>query len=187
MLTLTILTCGAPLAAYTEPLCSSWWVYSTIFALVTPESALALAIAAGMLWSFRALVLQHGRFALREKMCREYFRCVAQAMTIYASENDGRYPDHLSLLTNHIVRTYQVTMFRCPVRREEETPNSNGALQTDFVYMPGLSTSSPPGTVLMYCPPKNHRGRSATILYADGSVETCDPQRFARLVDKGKD
>jgi hypothetical protein len=147
---------------------------------------LAVAIGLAWSWSARELSFRRRQFSIEERVCRDRFAAVARELRIYASENDGRYPDQLALLTNDVFDLHRaLVLFRCPLRKEPDTPNPDGALRTDFIYVSGLSTNNPPRTVLMYCPPKNHYGRSATILYVDDTVETCDPKRFERLVPQG--
>jgi type II secretory pathway pseudopilin PulG len=102
--------------------------------------------------------------------CRFQLRSIGQAMQMYASESRGAFPPDFNTL--RVTQDLTSREFLCP----------SGHLS--YVYVGrGLTNKAPPGAVVAYEPPANHRD-GANVLYAQGQVVWVDATRLAAIVSE---
>ena len=111
--------------------------------------------------------------------CASNERQIAQALTLFASANGGRFPDTLeqALITQDIIPE----LFCCPSSNDEKAPGDTVQQQAEslskrghnsYIYLgKGLTTSASDRTPLLYENLSNHDDDGANVLFVDGSVE----------------
>ena len=122
--------------------------------------------------------------------CASNERQIGMAIGLYAESHGGKYPDRLEdlLLTQDVTSE----LFCCPSSNDEkasgETPAEQAAnLSTphhlSYLYLgKGLTTSSPPDTVVLTETPSNHDDDGGNVLFADGHVEWFNRKELEKLV-----
>lgn len=109
---------------------------------------------------------------------------VGLACLMYAYEHNGEYPTDLGQLSKYIGGDKNRRLFLSSWSDIGPGPMSNAMEWTDYVYIPGATTSSPPGRVLAYQPPGQHpKSLGANILFVDGHVEWVDMRGFIRTMN----
>jgi prepilin-type processing-associated H-X9-DG protein len=109
---------------------------------------------------------------------------IGGACIMFAKEHQGRFPDDWSQLA-----LYDKDISRCFLmwenRRTKIGSMTNVMDWTDYVYVRGATTSSPPSTVVAFLPPGAHENRAgAPVLFADGRVEWQSLADFTRIMNR---
>ncbi len=129
---------------------------------------LAVVLLAGLILfpiaRARSLAWAH-KIACRNKMIS--YGC---GFLMYAGDHGGRFPPHVASSTRYVAQ--QPLLFICPASGHKPGESFDDFdAWSDYVYIPGCTDASPPGTVVAYCRPENHRGRGGNILFRDGHAE----------------
>ena len=112
--------------------------------------------------------------------CASNMRQIGQALNMYAAANGGQFPPDLpTLLATSPGMGLGPAEFVCPSSQDSSAPGATPAVQAanltkgghlSYVYVPGLTTRSPAGTVILYEPLTNHNNDGMNVLHVDGSV-----------------
>jgi prepilin-type processing-associated H-X9-DG protein len=102
-----------------------------------------------------------------------------RALKMYCSPaEDERLPLTLHELTTNYVNNPDILV--CPCSGHNPGMISNCDNWTDYAYVSGLNEDDPNG-VSAFCPPENHDGKGANVLYGDGSVQWLQVSHFVTL------
>lgn len=101
--------------------------------------------------------------------CANNLKQIGLGIKMYAADHGKAYPPGFVDAGEYLA--HQPKLFIC-----RESGNEHGPFETvdewsDYVYMSGLTESSPEDAVLAYCDPRNHDGDGGNILFVDGHVE----------------
>jgi hypothetical protein len=106
-------------------------------------------------------------------------RNIGLACRMYAEEHQGQYPPDWSCF-DHNPRIYKTAD-----EWDKAGAMSNVMAWTSFGYVPGVTTASPPDTVVAYLRPRQYgRTLSGLILFADGNVVSVNPEEFQRIMSQ---
>ena len=140
---------------------------------------LVLAILAG---SSGLLYYCHWKEATKEATSRE--RCQANlhelwtAAKLYGPYQVESFPPTLQVMFK--ISAYP-SIYICPATGHHPGDTNHVDLWTDYVYVSGLKESDPPSCVLAFCPPENHQGKGANVLFVDGKVRWYSVEEFKKL------
>jgi len=98
--------------------------------------------------------------------CCEHLHYLDKALVAYCSPPATNYPSNLDMLSNDL----SPDLFVCPGSGNKPGSLTNVMEWTDYIYVTGLSTSTPPGVPVLLCPPENHKGKGGSILDTDHSM-----------------
>jgi hypothetical protein len=108
---------------------------------------------------------------------------IGMACLMYAMDHRGEYPTDWTALTNNYANT--PNLFVTHYHQKKEGSMSNVMEWTSFVYVPGLTTASPPRSVVAYLPLGHYKKREGgIILFADCSVEWQPPEQFRETLER---
>ena len=120
-----------------------------------------------------------------EYQCMRRLVSISFALYRYAEDHDGKFPDDFTILIGpHLEPEH----FVCPATRKRPQPGLPVADWSDYVFIPGAhfvtdaNDKSDYSLIVAYCPPENHRGKKAIVLFADGHAENCEIDKFYRLL-----
>jgi hypothetical protein len=108
---------------------------------------------------------------------------IGLACLMYAQEHDGEFPMDLRPLTKYIGGEKNRRLFLSSWSTTAPGPMSNVMEWTDFVYIPGATTSSPAERVVAYQPPGQYPELGANILFREGHVEWFDMRGFIKTMN----
>lgn len=117
----------------------------------------------------------------RESCCKGQLSSMGKSMVMYAMDHEQAYPPNLSSLTNSGANHPKI--FIC--KSSGHQPGELAKLDdwTDYVYVAGLKATDSAGCVLAFCPPENHGGRGANVLFVDGASEWVPTAEFVELTN----
>jgi len=99
--------------------------------------------------------------------CQEHLHSLEKALVAYCSTPITNYPSNLNILSSDV----SPDLFVCPGSWNKPGSLNNAMEWTDYIYVTGLSTSTPPGVPVLICPPENHLGKGGCILDTDHSTK----------------
>lgn len=136
--------------------------------------------------------------------CASHLKTLGQGLLLYSNENRGKYPPDFATLVAYMMdmETPARTYF-CP-DAQKVTPPADFAKRTleerarwiaehsDYVYVPGKTSASPGGDVVMYEKRGLHKATQGlsggqpglTVLHGDGSVEFLPDDQAAKVLPK---
>lgn len=91
---------------------------------------------------------------------------IGSACRMFAADHGGRFPDDWSQLAPYTEG--DATMFVARESGARAGSMSNVMDWTSFVYCPGVTTASPPTTVVAYLPLGHYKSPGTVVLFADG-------------------
>ena len=104
------------------------------------------------------------------------------ACMIYAMDHDGAYPPDFVSLTNYADKPL---LYVSRHDLDNAGAMSNVMEWTSFVYNRGITTASPPDTIVAYLPPGHFKKKNGgVILFADGRVEWKPLNEFTRTLNE---
>ncbi len=125
--------------------------------------------------------------------CASNLHQIGLAISLYANENHGQYPDSFAAL----LKNEQITasVFTCPSSNDEAAGgNDQAEILTDFakphhqsyIYLGrGLTIDTATAdTILAYEPPESHSAEGGNILYGDGHADWLHAKDAKLLIDK---
>jgi hypothetical protein len=103
---------------------------------------------------------------------------IGMACLMYAIDHRGEYPADWNALTNNYANIPK--LFVTHADEKKKTGHMSNVMEwTSFVYVPGLTTASPPRSVVAYLPLGHYKARDGGIIvFADCSVEWQPPEQF---------
>ena len=145
--------------------------------------SLIVLVVAFLLFVLPAISLRDGGLP-RRFVDTENHKQIGVACALFASDHDGNYPRSFAELGKY-VGTHTELFVSC--RNSHTATNSLDNVQdwTDFVYLPGCTTASPPQRVVAFLPPGHYEEKTgAAILFADGHVEWQRLRELTRTLNK---
>ena len=106
---------------------------------------------------------------------------------MYARDSGGAYPDEFTQLEKYFSPKSGRKAFVTPKNRKNVGQWADVMEWTDYVYIPGTTTSSSPDRVVAFLPPGHHTQRDengALILFADNHVEWQTVKEFTRTINE---
>lgn len=102
-------------------------------------------------------------------ICPRNLKQIGLGLKMYAGDHRGKFPPRLIDAKRYWA--YESGLFICPKSGKE--PGALGRVDewSDYVYISGLTESSPPDTVHMYCLSDNRDGEGGNVLFVDGHVK----------------
>ena len=139
----------------------------------------ASVVAALLLYSILTPKYDYGRPIANRVKCGSNLRQIGQAISLYANENQGRYPDRLGDL---IFQDIATTVFICPASNDEaaapgpttqaSSANIHAGGHLSYIYLgKGLTGTQPATMVIAYESLTNHANTGMNVLFGDGHVE----------------
>ncbi len=142
--------------------------------------------------------LAKARELAKRSVCTANLLGFAKGMEIYANQYGGQYPpDVEALLTSGLA---QPTMFACPSGSPDVDytapqykytpgqpipPKLKEVMHSCYQYIPGQTSNTNPGNVLMYEKKECHSGEGGNVLFGDDHVEWITPySKVEQLVKK---
>ena len=140
---------------------------------------IASVVAALLLLSILAPSGTRSRPVANRVKCGSHLRQIGQAISLYANENQGRYPDKLGDLMDQDITT---AVFICPASNDTDavpgpTPQASSANvhaggHLSYIYLgKGLIGTQSATMVIAYEPLTNHANTGMNVLFGDGHVE----------------
>lgn len=123
----------------------------------------------------------------RRAACANNIKQTILFLKMYANDHQDAHPSTYTELvgTNYIIAgSSDLTVFVCPSCLQSGSTmmgavgNSKNIHEwTDYAYVSGLTENDPSNSVVMFCPPQNHKGRGANVGFLGGRVEwfSCKP------------
>ena len=113
--------------------------------------------------------------------------CMTQLWTIgglckqYADNHDGHFPEDWNQLPPHLRAGLFVTQ-----EHSSKAGNMTNVMEwTDFVYIHGMTTASPPNKIMAFLPPGHFKTRNcAVVLFANGKVTWLGLEDFTRRLNQ---
>jgi len=144
--------------------------------------ALVLAILAG---SSGLLYYCHRKEATKEATSRERCQANLRQMVIAARLYIGGL--QINIFPPSLQEMFRVcpypSMYVCPASGHHPGDTNHVELWTDYAYVSGVNEEDPPGCVLAFCPPENHQGKGANVLFVDGKVRWYSVEEFKKLTN----
>ncbi len=129
------------------------------------------AVALVGVWAMIGPVLQAlvigSKHRARRAACAHNLKQLGTAMHAYAVDYGDHFPDKLSRLYPSYVS--HLAVFCCPATFCDVSPRDIDA-NTNYSYVPGLTRTDPPHTLVMFDRSGFHNGRRSQLL-VDGQVE----------------
>lgn len=110
-------------------------------------------------------LIRHTTVRTNKSRCRNNLRNIGVALYIYASENNGQFPDSLNVLYENQYLSDE-SLLNCPSSPDKATPEG-----PDYVYASGLSVLSDSEKVLLK-DRKNNHPNAKNVLLVNGRVVT---------------
>ena len=125
------------------------------------------------------IVGSYGRSIANRVICGSNLRQIGQAISLYANENQGRYPDKIGDLMDQDITT---AVFICPASNDTDavpgpttqasSANVHAGGHLSYIYLgKGLIGTQPATVVIAYEPLTNHNNPGMNVLFGDGHVE----------------
>lgn len=107
---------------------------------------------------------------------------IGMACLMYEMDHAGHYPDSFADLTEYADAP---KLYVAHPDRDKVGAMSNVMEWTSFVFCSGITTASPPSSVLAFLPPGHHKKHNGgVILFADGEVKLFDLPEFTRTLNR---
>ncbi len=108
---------------------------------------------------------------------------IGLACRMFAMDHDGHFPDNWTEIDSYLSGHSQ--LFVMAKNRRTAGSMTNVMAWTDYVYLPGVTTGSPPYRVVAFLPPGSHeKTTGAVVLFADGHVEWQTLVDFTRTLNR---
>jgi prepilin-type processing-associated H-X9-DG protein len=130
-------------------------------------SAAALVVGWNVVGAFA-----RARAGARSKECMSNLKQIGLALTIYANDHDRLFPPTLDALMPYYLT--DETLLRCPSRLRGKQ---------GYLYVPGLTSSSSPGTIVAFDKLGNHGG-VRHVLFVDSHVMLWSEEEFQNLYEE---
>ena len=124
-----------------------------------------IAILAAMLLP----ALSKAKEGARRASCLNNLKQIGLACHMYAQDNNGVFPDKLSLLYPEYISSLRI--FVCPSTDDKISSLDEIDENMSYVYIGGLTEDNDPDTVLVYEKPGNHGKAGYNELFLDGRVK----------------
>jgi prepilin-type processing-associated H-X9-DG protein len=122
----------------------------------------------------------------RRVHCLNNLKQIGIASRMYSADHARAFPGLFGEMEPY-VGSNAVTLFVCASARRGERPLPRVVAEidgcTDYRLVTGLTETSTPNAVLAFCPPENHRGDGANVLFVDGHVEWLDRDDFVAMTN----
>jgi len=112
--------------------------------------------------------------------CQWNLRVIWKAAKLTGYGEGDRFPPSLQII---FPTAPDPQLYICPDSGHNSGDTNHVNLWADYVYVSGLTESDPPGCILAFCPPENHKGEGANVLFIDGSVRWYSVEEFKRLTN----
>jgi prepilin-type processing-associated H-X9-DG protein len=93
---------------------------------------------------------------------------------IYANDNDGKFPTELNIL---------ITEMDIASDTLESPLKPSYSAEPDYILVPGLTTESPPDSILVYTNPA-FLCNEINVAYVDGHVEKLNKDAFIKQLER---
>ena len=104
---------------------------------------------------------------------------------IYAEDNDGRLPPDWTVLFTNYMAIDGLPVFVTRQNRDKIGTPDKIMEWTDYVYVRGFTTASPPRTIIAYLPAGHIKTKTPFIVsYLDGSIEALSLSDFTKAMNK---
>ncbi len=116
----------------------------------------------------------------RRGRCMSNLAQIGKASKMYQMDHADQWPPTLAdLVPDYIGPNPRI--FWCPSCGRPTGALTNLMDWTSYVCVP-LASNAPPQVVQAFCPPENHAGKGANVLFADGSVTWESTDAFDELI-----
>jgi len=110
----------------------------------------------------------------RISQCKHNLRQIGLALSMYASENNDKYPDDLLELFPEHLDDYKILICR---EGQKGLKRNLHDKETNYIYLPGLTTEAPDDCIFVFDEKNNHdNGRN--VLYLDCHTIWCEEKEF---------
>jgi prepilin-type processing-associated H-X9-DG protein len=122
----------------------------------------------------------HWKETTSRKRCQANLHYFWVELHMYGPGQSASFPPSLQamFLDSHIP-----SLYICPASGHHPGVTNHVELWTDYAYVSGLDDSAPTGCVLAFCPPENHQGEGANVLFVDGKVRWYSVEEFKKLTN----
>lgn len=127
--------------------------------------------------------LARARESARRAVCMSNLKQVGLGCVMWAVDHDEQYPSSLKDLYPDYVGD-SLNVFVCPSTADEVTGAEEIDEKGSYIYVSGLSESSPVDTVVAYDREENHGGEGRNVLFVDGHVEWVREGEFSELLNR---
>jgi hypothetical protein len=110
--------------------------------------------------------------------CTSNLSSIGKVLSLYEMDHPSELPPLFREFTNYVDSP---KLFRCPVARTSLGSLTNADQWTSYCLV-NLSPTSAPDRVHAFCPPENHHGKGANVLFRDASVQWCSASDFETLI-----
>ena len=101
--------------------------------------------------------------------CANNLKQVGVGLKMWAGDHGKVYPNTIEECSPYL--GYQAPLLICPSSGNAPGPIETVGEWTDYIYITGLSETNAASEILIFCPPKNHKGKGGHILFLDGRVK----------------
>lgn len=112
--------------------------------------------------------------------CMANLRILWKAACMYSPGGAEQFPPSLQSLVQYAP---DLKWYVCPCSGHAPGSRTNVTVWSEYVYVAGRTIADDPDRVLAYCPPANHAGKGASVLFVDGSVVWITPEAFDALTN----
>jgi prepilin-type processing-associated H-X9-DG protein len=131
-----------------------------------------LAVLCGYLYDIK--------LAGSRERCQANLRIIWKAAKLTGYGEGDRFPPSLQTI---FTTAPDPKWYICPASGHNPGDATQIDMWSDYVYVSGLNESDPPSCVLAFCPPENHKGEGANVLFVDGSVRWYSVEGFKKLTN----
>jgi hypothetical protein len=104
---------------------------------------------------------------------------------IYAEDNDGRLPPDWAVLFTNYLAIDGLPVFVTRQNRDKIGAPDQVMEWTDYVYVRGFTTASPPWTIIAYLPAGHIKSKTPFLVaYLDGNIEALSLSDFTKAMNK---
>ena len=115
----------------------------------------------------------------RRANCQYYLKQIGLLCEEYSRNHQGQFPDMWEQVATNASEGLRI--FLCPSSLGTRGEATNVSVWSSYVVVPGLSTNSPSGSVLVYEPLATHKGEGANVLLVGGGVKWVRSEDYVKL------
>lgn len=145
-------------------------------------SAVALVLGLPIYAAMLLPALAKARESARRATCLSNLKQIGLGCTMWACEHDEQFPPDLKALYPDFVPDLKV--FECPSSADKVRSAAEIDTKGSYIYVSGLSLSSPLDAVLVYEKEENHGGEGRNVLFVDGHVEWVREESFGEVLNR---